>query len=147
VEENPPRLETHTVETTADSGGRWIATFEPARASFQSTWIIATSGGTTLAARNVLIGEVWVCAGQSNMAWSNFNRKAREAASADFPGLRYVAWHDSWYQPFVSAWRLDTLPSVSRARLIRPDNVAPSRKASVIALPSASRVVSAMCAQ
>lgn len=99
VEENPPRLETQTIETTADSGGRWIATFEPAKASFQSTWIIAASGGTTLAVRNVLIGEVWVCAGQSNMAWSNFNRKGREAASADFPGLRYIAWHDSWYQP------------------------------------------------
>jgi len=99
VEENPSTLETQTIETTADSGGRWIATFEPAKASFQSTWIIAASGGTTLAARNVLIGEVWVCAGQSNMAWSNFNRKGREAASANFPGLRYIAWHDSWYQP------------------------------------------------
>ena len=40
-----------------------------------------------------------MCAGQSNMGWSNFNRKGREAASADFPGLRYIAWEDSWYKP------------------------------------------------
>ena len=33
------------------------------------------------------------------MGWSKFNRKDREAASADFPGLRYIAWEDSWYKP------------------------------------------------
>ena len=33
------------------------------------------------------------------MDWANFNRKDREAASADFPALRYVAWKDSWYKP------------------------------------------------
>lgn len=99
VESNPPPAATMSVEATADSDGRWTATFEPMKASFQPTWIVAESRAQTLVAQNALIGEVWVCAGQSNMGWSNFNRKAREAASADFQGLRYVAWHDSWYKP------------------------------------------------
>jgi len=99
VETNPPKLEEKTLETKAGSDGRWKVEFPPAKASFTPTWIIATSGDETLVVQNVLIGEVWVCAGQSNMGWSNFNRKPREIDSADFPGLRYIAWHDSWYKP------------------------------------------------
>ncbi len=99
VETNAPKLKSQTTDAKANDDGLWMATFEPTKASFRPTWISAKSGGVTIAVKNVLIGEIWVCAGQSNMAWSNFNRKGREAASADFPGLRYVAWHDSWYQP------------------------------------------------
>ena len=99
VEKNPPRLETKTLETKALEDGHWSVEFPPAKASFQPTWIIAQSGGQMALAQNVLIGEIWICAGQSNMGWGNFNRKDREAASADFPGLRYIAWEDSWYKP------------------------------------------------
>ena len=99
VEKNAPKLAAQSVGATADAAGRWTARLKPAKASFTPTWILAASGEATIGVRNVLIGEIWVCAGQSNMDWSNFNRKAREAGSADFPGLRYVAWHDSWYKP------------------------------------------------
>jgi len=99
VETNPPRLTTKTLGVTAGGDGRWSVEFPPAKASFQPTWVLAKSGTKTIGIGNVLIGEIWVCAGQSNMGWANFNRKSREAPSADFPGLRYVAWHDSWYKP------------------------------------------------
>lgn len=99
VEKNPPKMAPQTVEVTAGADGGWTAGFTPAKASFTPTWILARSGADAIGVRNVLIGEIWLCAGQSNMAWSNFNRKDREAASADFPSLRYVAWHDSWYKP------------------------------------------------
>jgi len=99
VEKNPPNFTAKTIQAKAGADGKWSAKFDPAKASFQPTWIIARSGGATIAVQNVLIGEIWVCAGQSNMGWSNFNRKDREGASADFPGLRYVAWEDSWYKP------------------------------------------------
>ncbi|HJM56701.1 MAG: hypothetical protein CMJ98_12040 [Planctomycetes bacterium] len=101
VERNPPKLETQVLKTRADNEGRWSVKFPPARASFQPTWILAESGEQLVVAQNVLIGEIWICAGQSNMGWGNFNRKDREAASADFPGLRYVAWEDSWYKPLT----------------------------------------------
>jgi len=99
VEKNPPRLATQTQRTRAGADGKWLVEFPPAKASFRPTWIIARSAQRLLVVQNLLIGEVWVCAGQSNMAWSNFNRKDREAPSADFPGLRYVAWNDSYYKP------------------------------------------------
>jgi len=99
VEKNPPQLSPQTLEVATNADGRWNVEFQPAAASFQPTWLIARSGDDLIAVRNVLIGEIWVCAGQSNMGWSGFNRKDREAASADFPGLRYVAWEDSYYKP------------------------------------------------
>jgi len=99
AEQNPPRLPTQTLQAKANQEGRWQVRFPAAKASFQPTWIIASSDDTVVAVQNVLIGEIWVCAGQSNMGWGNFNRKDREAASADFPGLRYVAWDDSYYKP------------------------------------------------
>jgi sialate O-acetylesterase len=98
-EKNPPKFAPQTVKATAGADGAWTVTLAPAKASFQETWIIAKSSENTLAVENVLIGEVWICAGQSNMGWGNFNRKDRVAASSDFPGMRYVAWHDSWYKP------------------------------------------------
>ncbi len=99
TETNPAKLETQTLSTTAAADGRWQVKFKPAKASFTPTWIIAKSGEEVIAVENLLVGEVWVCAGQSNMAWGNYQRKDREAASADFPGLRYVSWNDSWYKP------------------------------------------------
>ena len=99
VEKNPPKLETQTLKATAGKDGSWNVKFPAAKASFQPTWIIAETGAEMVVVQNVLIGELWLCAGQSNMGWSNFNRKGREAASADFPALRYIAWEDSWYKP------------------------------------------------
>ena len=99
VEKNPPRLETRTLKAQTGKDGRWSVQFPSAKASFQPTWLIAESRQQIAVVSNVLIGEIWLCAGQSNMGWSNFNRKDREAASADFPGLRYIAWEDSWYRP------------------------------------------------
>ena len=99
VEKNPPNLETRTLKAQAGRDGRWSVQFPSAKASFQPTWLIAESGQQMIVVQNVLIGEIWLCAGQSNMGWGNFNRKDREAASADFPGLRYIAWEDSWYKP------------------------------------------------
>ena len=107
VERNPPRLDTQTVEVQAGEDGRWMVSLKQAQASFQPAWIIVKSDSGLNVVRNVLIGEIWVCAGQSNMGWGNFNRKDREAASADFPGLRYIAWHDSYYKP-----RADVQPNI-----------------------------------
>ncbi len=98
-EHKAPVMETRTLKTKAGADGRWEVTFPAVRASFRETWILAESGGQKLAVGNVLIGEVWICAGQSNMGWGNFNRKARVAESSSFPGMRYIAWNDSWYKP------------------------------------------------
>lgn len=55
--------------TTTNSDGRWQVEFpaQPRNADPQS--IIARSAGKTQSINDVLIGEVWLCTGQSNMAW------------------------------------------------------------------------------
>jgi len=119
VEKNPPKLATRTLQVKAGPDGKWAVEFKPAKASFQPTWIIARTGKQTIVVQNVLIGEIWLCAGQSNMVLGSFNRKDREGPSADFPGLRYVAWDDSWYKPLDDvrrdvAWRECSPETVQR---------------------------------
>ena len=55
------------VSVLADEKGAWIATLKPMAASKEGRTLSAVSGGKTLTARNVLVGEVWLCSGQSNM--------------------------------------------------------------------------------
>lgn len=54
--------------TVADAQGQWQARFEAMEAGGPHTLVI--EGKNRLAFEDVLIGEVWVCSGQSNMQWS-----------------------------------------------------------------------------
>ncbi|MEM6474210.1 MAG: sialate O-acetylesterase, partial [Planctomycetota bacterium] len=51
-----------------------------------------TSGGETKAFKDVLIGEVWVCSGQSNMQWAvrQANDADLESLSANYPNIRLI---------------------------------------------------------
>ena len=55
------------VSTRADADGHWEVMIETYGASFTPQVVRASSGGETVSASNVLIGEVWLCSGQSNM--------------------------------------------------------------------------------
>ena len=56
------------VRTEADAEGRWCTTLRTPAASFEKRTIrIGDGDGEPVMLRNVLIGEVWLCSGQSNM--------------------------------------------------------------------------------
>src|SRR5207244_1843519 len=55
-----------TASTTA-ADGRWKVRLQPLRAGGPSTMTIA--GQNKIEVRDVLVGEVYVCSGQSNMEW------------------------------------------------------------------------------
>lgn len=57
-----------TAQTTATEEGCWHLHFPciPAGGPFEVT---VTSGADCITLRNVMVGEVWVCSGQSNMDW------------------------------------------------------------------------------
>lgn len=59
------RFQGQTVSTRAD-GGRWSVVLEPLTAGGPAEMVI--QGNNTITLENVLVGEVWVCSGQSNMA-------------------------------------------------------------------------------
>jgi sialate O-acetylesterase len=56
------------VSAQADKDGKWTLRLEPMKAGgpFDMTF----RGQNTLTRKNVLVGEVWVCSGQSNMAFA-----------------------------------------------------------------------------
>ncbi len=57
----------HSVEAIADSGGNWMVTLAPETASATPAALQVRSGGKELLFQDVLVGEVWLCSGQSNM--------------------------------------------------------------------------------
>jgi len=54
----------------ADANGKWMVKLDPMKASCepQVMTITSSTGGQKVTIRNVLIGDVWLCSGQSNMA-------------------------------------------------------------------------------
>ena len=60
------RFRDQTVGTTAEADGRWIVCLAPMSAAIEPAELTAT-GKTTVVVRDVLVGEVWLASGQSNM--------------------------------------------------------------------------------
>lgn len=56
------------VAVSANSEGRWIADLPTGKASTSESFTIS-SEGEVLSFEDIMIGEVWVCSGQSNMQW------------------------------------------------------------------------------
>ena len=73
---------------TADAEGRWEVRIGPYDAGGPHTMTVA--GKTTVTVRNVLVGEVWVGSGQSNMEWplQSARNGAEEIAKAAYPEIR-----------------------------------------------------------
>jgi sialate O-acetylesterase len=77
---------------TTDRDGRWRVDLAamPAGGPYELT----VSGSETITFKNVMIGEVWLCSGQSNMEmpmvsnWATVNNFQAEVAAADYPELR-----------------------------------------------------------
>jgi sialate O-acetylesterase len=74
---------------TADASGKWNAKVGPLQAGGPVELTIAGKGNT-LTVKDVLVGEVWVCSGQSNMEWvvANSNNFPEERNSANYPAIR-----------------------------------------------------------
>jgi sialate O-acetylesterase len=53
----------------ADGAGKWQVWLDPMEASSTGK-TLTVSGKNTLAINDVLVGEVWLCSGQSNMEWA-----------------------------------------------------------------------------
>ncbi len=56
------------LQTTADGSGKWQVFLKPMKASAEPKSMII-SGKNTIELKNILIGEVWLCSGQSNMEY------------------------------------------------------------------------------
>jgi sialate O-acetylesterase len=79
-------------KATVDKDGRWMVKLDPMAASAdgQTLTVKAEPDGATLARQDVLVGEVWICSGQSNMAMNlgGASNGPEAIAAADDPQLR-----------------------------------------------------------
>lgn len=77
----------------ADEAGNWkIKVSTP---SYGGPYEITIADGEKVTLKNVLIGEVWVCSGQSNMefplaGWGQVNDYKKEIADANYPNIRLL---------------------------------------------------------
>ena len=78
-------------EATPGPDGRWIALLDPMPATTTGAELTIT-GRNTVIIRDVVVGDVWLCSGQSNMEWpvARSDLAEREIATANFPLIRHV---------------------------------------------------------
>src|SRR3954452_10319954 len=73
---------------TADDKGKWRVTLDPIASDDAIT--INVNGKNAITISDVLVGEVWLCSGQSNMQWrlDATANKEQALAKSDRPKLR-----------------------------------------------------------
>jgi sialate O-acetylesterase len=76
---------------TAGADGRWTVKLAPLPAN-ATPQTLTVMGSTQRELQDVLIGEVWMCSGQSNMEWSlgQSTNGDIEAAASKLPNLRLI---------------------------------------------------------
>ncbi len=87
------------VSADADEKGAWMVTLAPLRADKKPGTLEVSGRDSTVTLKNILVGEVWLCSGQSNMAqpiWGTNPRYRQKdgdkiAAGADYPLIRIAS--------------------------------------------------------
>ena len=78
-------IDQQRVSATADGQGQWRVNLEPLPTGGPFEMTIA--GNNTITIKDILVGEVWICSGQSNMALpvQRANNAEQEIQAADHP--------------------------------------------------------------
>ena len=103
-----------------DARGVWNVRI-PALTAVDSTTLTVSTARRTLTYRNVAVGEVWLCSGQSNMAFKlrQAADASRDIAKATDRGLRLYNMQPRWETDNVE-WDSTAVDSVSRLQYFRP---------------------------
>jgi sialate O-acetylesterase len=74
----------------ADSDGKWLAKLPAMQAGGPHT--LSVEGTSRVELKDILIGEVWLCSGQSNMEWSvaQSDNAQDEIKTANHPRIRHI---------------------------------------------------------
>jgi sialate O-acetylesterase len=74
----------------ADENGKWMVKLNPEIAG--GPYQLIVEGKNTLQLNNILVGDVWICSGQSNMEWTvgQSQNAKEEISSANNPLIRHV---------------------------------------------------------
>jgi sialate O-acetylesterase len=83
---------TAEINTTVDNQGKWSLILKTPEAG--GPYNITLKGYNEVTLKNILIGEVWLCSGQSNMEWSaamGINNAEEEIKNANYPDIRFFS--------------------------------------------------------
>ncbi len=77
-----------TYKTNADKSGKWKVMLPSME--YGGPYNMSIKGKNTVEFSNIMIGEVWVCSGQSNMEWpvNMVNNAEQEVSEANYPKIR-----------------------------------------------------------
>ena len=75
----------------ADADGRWMVKLDPLAASKEPRKMAIAQATETLAFTDILVGDVWLCSGQSNMHFqmNRVENSKEEIAAADHQAVRF----------------------------------------------------------
>jgi sialate O-acetylesterase len=82
--------------TRADKDGKWAINLKPVTEG--GPYTLNIEGENTITLKDILVGDVWVCGGQSNMGWKlswGVEGKDDAIATADFPMIRLFTVKES----------------------------------------------------
>ncbi len=108
--------------TTADAEGCWEIKLDPMEATDKQQKMLIESGGDIVTLTKILVGEVWVCSGQSNMEFpmGMIKDSEKEIAKANDKNIRFLAVDKFNFKPYecdnCDATWLDCLPEFARER-------------------------------
>ncbi|MBQ3245769.1 MAG: sialate O-acetylesterase [Bacteroidales bacterium] len=108
------RIKAHTL---TPASGQWEITVRPLKAATGITLTIE-GGGRKLVYKDVAAGEVWVCSGQSNMAFMVCESTDAGATPSD-PDLRFFDMKARWNTD-NTRWSDEAISSVQKLEYYRP---------------------------
>ena len=116
--------------TTADNQGKWSIVLSPMQAAEDLTLTI-TAGKQRKVFSHVAVGEVWLCSGQSNMAFMLCQAESgkQDIAAADDPLLRLFDMKGRW-ETYDVAWPASCLDSLNHLQYFHETTWQPSTPAS-----------------
>jgi sialate O-acetylesterase len=80
----------HSARTRANAEGRWRVTLPALESGKGPLTMTVKAGDETIRLTDILVGEVWLCSGQSNMKWAvrGFADGEAEIKAANHPNIR-----------------------------------------------------------
>lgn len=117
-------------KATADNQGKWSVVLSPMQAAEDLTLTI-TAGKQRKVFSHVAVGEVWLCSGQSNMAFMLCQAESgkEDIAAADDPQLRLFDMKGRW-ETYDVAWPASCLDSLNHLQYFHETTWQPSTPAS-----------------
>lgn len=115
---------------TADNQGKWSVVLSPMQAAEDLTLTI-TAGKQRKVFSHVAVGEVWLCSGQSNMAFMLCQTESgkQDIAAADDPQLRLFDMKGRW-ETYDVAWPASCLDSLNHLQYFHETTWQPSTSTS-----------------